>query len=259
MRTDPPEPAADNAKSLLAATKAWLNAGLAFFYPEACQLCGQERAGPAEGYICGRCQSRVQFIQKPYCERCGRPFEGAITSSFECEHCRESKLHFRSARSAVAFKDEAQEVIHRYKYQHALWFEPFLSDLLARVTRPELEAEKWDFIVPVPLHPTKQRERGFNQAERLAACLGRATGIPMNSRLLRRVTNTPSQTKLSREQREANMRNAFAPANKRRLNGARIVVLDDVFTTGATTNACAQVLKRAGAAEVCVWTVARGI
>jgi ComF family protein len=152
-----------------------------------------------------------------------------------------------------------REVIHRYKYQHALWFEPFLSDLLARAAKAELAAEKWDFIVPVPLHPAKQRERGFNQAERLAARLGKTTSIPMNPRLLRRVTNTPSQTQLSREQRQANMRNAFAPAGAGRLNGARIVVLDDVFTTGATTNACAHVLKRAGADEVCVWTVARGI
>jgi ComF family protein len=109
------------------------------------------------------------------------------------------------------------------------------------------------------LHPLKLREREFNQAERLAGHLSRATDIPLNSRLLRRVNPTMTQTKLSRDQRAANMKNAFAVRENAPAKGRRIVLLDDVFTTGATTNACAQVLRAAGAAEVAVWTVARGL
>jgi ComF family protein len=170
------------------------------------------------------------------------------------------ELHFSSARSAVAAGGMVLEVIHRYKYQRALWFEPFLADLLSREAAPVLRGGNWDWIVPVPLHPAKQREREFNQAERLARRLGEAVKIPVNTRLLKRVEPTRTQTTLSRLERAANVRRAFALRDsKQRLKDKRIVLLDDVFTTGATTSACARVLREAGAGEVCVWTVARGL
>jgi ComF family protein len=239
--------------------KGWLNAGLGLLYPEVCQLCGHTRATPAEGYVCGGCRAKVRFIQRPFCERCGRPFEGDITTQFECANCSEMEWHFQSARSAVAARDPVLEAIHRYKYQRAYWFEPFLAELLIEAAGPALGAPPADVIVPVPLHPTKQREREFNQAERLADRLGAATQLPVNKRLLRRVVATRTQALLKRPERLANVRNAFAMRDGQRLNGERIVVVDDVFTTGATTSACAKVLKSAGAGEVCVWTLARGI
>ncbi len=237
----------------------WLGGGLSFFYPEACQLCGSQRATPAEGYVCASCWQRVRFITPPFCERCGLPFSGDLTTPFECANCREMDLHFSSARSAVVAKGPVLEVIHRYKYQRALWFEPFLADLLVRQAGSELARAHWDLLVPVPLHPAKQREREFNQAERLAARLSAATGIPLNKRLVRRVQPTRTQTLLSRPERAANVRRAFAMRPGARLHGERVVLVDDVFTTGATTSACARALRSAGAAEVCVWTVARGL
>jgi ComF family protein len=159
----------------------------------------------------------------------------------------------------VAARDPVLEAIHRYKYQRAYWFEPFLAELLIEAAGPALGAQPADVIVPVPLHPTKLREREFNQAERLADRLGAATQLPVNKRLLRRVVATRTQALLKRPERLANVRNAFAMRDGQRLNGERIVVVDDVFTTGATTSACAKVLRSAGAGEVCVWTLARGI
>ncbi|HTJ01084.1 MAG TPA: ComF family protein [Dongiaceae bacterium] len=238
---------------------AWANAALSFLYPEACQICGAERAPAAAGYVCSRCWTQLRFVRPPFCQRCGLPFAGDLTTPFECTNCRELELHFVSARSAVVARGLALEVIHRFKYQQALWFEPFLADLLAREAGPELARESWDFIVPIPLHPKKQRERGFNQAERLAARLSAATGIPLNNRLLRRVEFTQTQTRLSRSQRAANVRRAFAVAPRIALSGARLVLVDDVFTTGATSSACARALQAAGAGDVCVWTVARGL
>jgi ComF family protein len=150
-------------------------------------------------------------------------------------------------------------VIHRYKYHRALWFEPFLADLLVRQAKPELGPESWDLIVPVPLHPIREREREFNQAERLARRLAEATQVPMNARLLKRVESTRTQTALARTERAANVHRAFAARAGTALDGERIVLVDDVFTTGATTNACAKVLQAIGAGAVCVWTVARGL
>ena len=232
---------------------------MALVYPECCQLCGANRAGPDEGYVCRQCYGSARFIQPPFCQRCGMPYEGEITTVFECANCRELEFDFCSARSAVRAQGKVLEVIHRYKYQRALWFEPFLADLLVRQAAPELAKQKWDCIVPVPLHPGKRRQREFNQAERLARRLSRATGLPVNSGWLRRTVPTRTQTLLTRPERLANVCHAFALRPNARADGQRIVLLDDVFTTGATTSACASALRQAGAAEVCVWTVARGI
>lgn len=242
-----------------AAAQGWLNAGLGFVYPEVCCLCGGARATPVEAFLCGKCRAQIRFIQRPFCERCGLPFEGEIHQSFECTNCRDRDWHFLRARSAVLARGAVLEAIHHYKYRRALWLEPFLAELLICQARPELSRERWDWIIPVPLHPAKQREREFNQSERLARRLSLATRIPLNTRCLERTVATRTQTLLSREERLENVRKAFALRGHPKLEGARTVLLDDVFTTGATTDACAKVLCQAGAEAVCVWTVARGV
>ena len=255
-----PAPNPSSAATALAlSVKAWLNAAAAWVYPEVCQLCGQARATPGECFLCADCRAQVRFIEPPFCARCGMPFAGEITNPFECANCRDLDWPFISARSAVVARGKVLDVIHRYKYHRALWFEPFLADLLIGRAEPELRREHWDWLVPVPLHPARQREREFNQAERLAARLSAATNIPLNTNWLRRVQPTRTQTLLSREDRLANVRRAFALQGAPALEGRRIVLVDDVFTTGATTGACARVLRAAGAGDVCVWTVARGI
>jgi competence protein ComFC len=239
--------------------KQWVATGLGFVYPEVCQVCLEEHATKSEGFVCAQCWQRVRFIRPPFCDRCGLPYEGDITTKFECGNCREIDFYFQFARSAVVAGEVVRNVIHRYKYERALWFEPFLADLLVREAGRELARGKWDMIVPVPLHPVKRREREFNQAERLGARLGQAVGIPLNTKALRRVEPTQTQTLLNRQERAANMKKAFALRPGAQIKGRRVVLVDDVFTTGATTSACAKVLIAAGAGEVCVWTVARGI
>ncbi len=237
----------------------WLNTGLGFFYPEFCRLCEAEPATAGDGYVGPHCWSQVRFIKPPFCRRCGLPYAGDITTPFECTNCREMELHFSSARSAVVARGVVLEAIHRFKYQRQLWFEHFLAGLFLREAVPALRGQGWNLIVPVPLHSLQQREREFNQAERLAGHLAAALKIPLNRTLLRRVTPTATQTLLTRQQRAANMRGAFAVRRGARLDGERMVLVDDVFTTGATTSACARALLAAGAGEVCVWTVARGL
>jgi ComF family protein len=187
------------------------------------------------------------------------PFVGEISTNFECANCRDLKLHFRFARAAVAARGLVLDVIHRYKYSRALWFEPFLADLFIREAQPALSPSDWDLIVPVPLHSVKQREREFNQAECLGDRLSAATGIRCEKRLLKRILPTRTQTLLTRDERAANVSQAFAMRGRGKLNGERVVLVDDVLTTGATTSSCAKILQTNGSGDVCVWTVARGL
>lgn len=235
-------------------------AALTFIYPDVCQHCLAARATAAEGYVCSGCWREVRFIVAPMCDRCGLPFEGAISDAFECANCQQMDLQFSSARSAVAAKGMVLDIIHRWKYSRAMWFEPFLVGLLVREAGPALRESKWDIIVPIPLHPRKQAEREFNQAEHLARHLGEATGLPVDTTSVRRVSATRTQTQLSREERARNMSRAFSEGpGAKSLRGKRVVLVDDVLTTGATTSACADILRTCGAADVCVWTVARGL
>jgi ComF family protein len=234
-------------------------AALGFIFPEACQCCGTARARREEGYVCAECVGKFRRITPPMCDRCGLPFEGDITTTFVCSNCREMELHFTKARSVIAAEGLALEIIHRYKYDRALWFEPLLGRLLTEAAAPTLVQEGWQLLVPVPLHPHKQAEREFNQAERLTSALHRATGLPVDPCLVLRQEATRTQTRLTRAERAANVRGAFAPVAGASCAGRRVVLVDDVLTTGATTSACARVLIEAGASEVCVWTLARGL
>ena len=241
------------------AVKNWADSSLSLVYPNCCQLCAAQPATWADGYVCAECWRQVRFIKPPFCAVCGLPYEGEITNEFECANCREMELHFAWARSSVAARGPVLEAIHRYKYGREMWFENFLADLFLHEAVPVLEKERWDAIVPVPLHRLKQREREFNQAERLGRRLSAALHVPLRSDLLKRVEPTRTQTLLTRVERAQNVRRAFALRNAACLKGQRCLLVDDVFTTGATTSACAKVLRKAGAEQVAVWTVARGL
>lgn len=240
--------------------KNWIKRGLDLLYPAWCQICRNQPASPDAGHVCQECIARIKPVNPPYCAKCGAPYPGHITTEFRCSNCADARFHFDYARSAVQATGVALEIIHRYKYKQAVWFEPLLGRLLATAAAPDLSAGQWDLIVPVPLHPARERERGFNQAARLAMFLARATGIPVNTSLLIRKKYTHTQTTLNRRERARNMVGAFGLArHDTDLARKRIVLVDDVFTTGATTDACAAVLKRHGSAKVCVWTLARGV
>lgn len=243
---------------LARAARDWINAALAFAYPEWCAICDGERATPAQGFVCDRCRATVRLVELPLCESCGRPYQGQISGPFVCTHCLETQPSYTFARSAAVAKGAVLEAIHRYKYNRELYLEPFLAGLLVNAAVGSLTRKNWDALVPVPLHWRKEWQREFNQAARLGKPLAKATGIPLNTKLLQRKAHTRTQTKLTREERFKNVRGAFQMRRGASVRGLRIVVIDDVFTTGATTNACAETLLGAGAASVCVWTVARG-
>ncbi len=248
----------------------WVEAVLGLLYPGVCHLCRDEPAGPADGYVGAECRARVHAVRAPFCQRCGLPYPGEISHTFSCANCAEVELHFETARAAAIADGPVLEAVHRYKYSDARWFHPFLAGLLCEAALPELRDAGWSMVVPVPLHAVKRRERGFNQAEALARPLARALGIPVRTELVHRVAPTHTQTTLSREQRAENVSRAFRAGSGRRrpfpwsphespprLDGASVIVVDDVLTTGATANAVARELRRMGAQRVCVWSTAR--
>ena len=227
-------------------------------FPEVCQLCRDEAAKPEDGYIGVGCLAKLKPIKPPFCRRCGLPFAGEFSSDFECTNCVEMGLRFEFARAAMQANAEMLETIHRFKYQQALWLEPLFDRLFSGGAVKQIRDWRGDCLVPVPLHPVRLRERGFNQAELLCRNLSRATGLKVETRAVKRTRVTQTQTLLSRGERLANMRGAFEP-DKVNLNGRRVALVDDVLTTGATTSDCARACKKAGAVEVGVWTLARGL
>ena len=242
------------------AVSGWWEAFLGFFYGEVCEACDKQRATAKEGYVCASCRADVKLIEPPFCERCGAVFPGKITGVFECGNCRDLELDFSHARAVAVADGVLLDILHRYKYENALWVEPFVTELFADVAGPQVKTGSWDMIIPVPLHPRRQKEREFNQAEVLGRALTRATGVALVTKFLQRTIDTRSQTRLPRTQRRENVRRAFRfRGTKGELAGKRIIVVDDVMTTGATTSACARLLRQNGAEEVCVWTLARGL
>jgi ComF family protein len=229
-----------------------------FLFPAYCQICERARSNASAGFVCEDCDEKIARIQPPFCDRCGLPSEGEITNTFTCANCRTLALDMEWARAAVIADGNFLNLIHRYKYQGALWFEACLARVIRQSVKSIPDLHAWRWIVPVPLHRVKLREREFNQAERLAHHLSLATGIPVNPGLIWRRKPTPSQTRLSREQRAENMRDAFQPVCGAMLHGDDCLVFDDILTTGATTNAVCRALRSMGAGRVAVWTLARG-
>ncbi len=195
-------------------------------------------------------------VEPPFCSRCGYPYEHVPNAPFVCTNCAETDWSFAWARAGYLTVGQVHEAVVGFKYEEQFFRLAQLSGWLTEAFDRYAAGEKWDALVPVPLFHRRQRERGFNQARERAGGLGRRRHIPVWS-CLRRQRETPSQTGLERRARRENMRNAFALKGGFDVAGRHLLLIDDVFTTGATTNACAHVLAEAGASRLAVLTVAR--
>jgi len=215
--------------------------------------------GEEEGSLCWDCQADIQVVQLPFCERCGDPVAGAVTGLFECAWCRKTHPHFDWARSAVRYEGVAKACLRRFKYNSGIWLLDDLTRWLWALWQAcPASVQTATVMTCVPLHPRRERERGYNQSEFLGKRLAARMGIPFQPRLLWRKRSTDTQTHLTAAQRAHNVKGAFTVPWPSRVRGARIVLVDDVMTTGATVNECARALKAAHADSVMVLTVARG-
>jgi len=223
------------------------NAILDFALPPRCPGCGAITT--RQHSFCLTCWNGLDFLGEPCCARCGLPFAYSQGDGIECGACLRDPPAFDRLRAAVAYGTVARRVALKLKYGRR----PGVARTLARfMERHAAAPDSGALIVPVPLHRWRIWKRGYNQAALIAAALAKRTGCALELDLLRRVKATPSMRGLGRRERATIVRGAFAvPAERRdRLSGRNIVLVDDVYTSGATANACARALKRAGAAKV---------
>ena len=235
--------------------RQWVTAALDLVFPPLCPVCDGSLGTGRRDPLCGACWEGFERIAPPWCRCCGAPLgiEGL------CGDCRSRRPRFAYARAAVLYGDLVREAIHAFKFGGQRGLAAPLGDLLAGLGLSALPGGVPDVLVPVPLHPRRARERGFNQALLLARRLEGVWGVPAATDALRRVALTRPQTELAAPERRRNVRDAFAVRRPELIAGRHVVLVDDVLTTGATAGECARILTRAGAATVGVVTVARAL
>jgi ComF family protein len=218
-------------------------------------------------FLCQTCISGFLPVESPQCSRCGTVFKSRQGKDHVCGACLDSPKRFQIARSAGIYKDTLMAVIHCFKYKGKTQLSRPLGILLFAAFINFWDKMSMDLIVPVPLHVKKLKKRGFNPSFllvkdwiRIAEFLHvKVPDIPINIDVLERKRWTEPQTGLGRKERLANVKNAFHIKNGSKINGKSILIVDDVYTTGATVNECAKVLLKGGAGQVDVLTLARAI
>ena len=221
--------------------------------PPLCPAC-REPVG-AQAALCAGCWSKLSFIAPPYCERLGTPFAYDPGSGVLSMQAIADPPAYRRARAAVRYDDVSRILIHGLKYSDRLDLAPMLGRWMARAGHALLEDA--DALVPVPLHWRRLWARRFNQSAALAKIVSQASGVPVVGDALKRVKPTLQQVGLTASERALNVQGAFAVAERSRVAGRRLILIDDVLTSGATIDACARALNRAGAAAVDVLVFAR--
>jgi competence protein ComFC len=219
--------------------------------PAQCVGCGV-RLAPEERFVCAACRSTFEPVPQPSCDLCGGPL-----TERGCPDCLGSDFSFHQARAIWVYDGPVRAAIHALKYNGFTRIAEELLDEGEPLWRGLAMFQRVDGLVPVPLHPVRRRQRGFNQAERIAAAISYRTGLPVLEKLVIRIRPTRSQTRLPQEQRRVNLAEAFGAPDPSLVRGKSLLIVDDVFTTGATVDSLSKALTSNGAREVLVFTLAR--
>jgi ComF family protein len=241
-----------------------LAGGLAsILFPAPCGLCGEILSDASRIPICRPCLDQLTPWKAPLCPRCGRPFASAVAiAGVEhplCHGCRRGLYDFDIARSYGAYGSAMAGAIVMLKYQKVTPLANWFAERLVPLVRENAAQFAADVVVPVPLHPARRRERGYNQAELIARALARHLQRPCRSHLLVRTQPRPEKRRLTVRERWHSVRNAFDMREGAQVDKLRVLLVDDVLTTGATLDACSRALREAGAAYVAAITVARAM
>ena len=216
-------------------------------------MCGSE-VNNSEYSLCDNCESSIERCEK-VCSICGAPVKSEATI---CMICAGKKREFDYARAPFVYKNNVVKAIHNFKYSGKKYLaKPFAKIILSSYNELKNLVGNFDLIIPIPLHKSKLKKRGFNQAELIAKELSLLTCVPMDKSLAIRVKNTATQTELSSKERKENLDKAFELTDKSKITDKNILIVDDILTTGATTESLAKLLKGAKAKSVCVVSFAR--
>ncbi len=228
-----------------------------FMFPPACAGCGKLAARP--GALCTQCWETVTFIERPYCEVLGIPFSHDLGPDILSAAAIADPPPFDRLRAAVTHDGVARNLIHSLKYNDRLDLAPMLALWMARAGGEHISNA--DYIIPVPLHRTRFLRRQFNQSAELSRALARHSGKPLRPDALIRTKRTDHQVGLVRSERQENVRGAFTVGEdaKMYLTGKKVVIVDDVYTTGATVWAASKALRRAKVADITVLTFAMAL
>jgi ComF family protein len=226
-------------------------------FPRQCPACAEILDQPARQFFCSSCSGRINFITDNFCPICGIPFFSSPAGSHICGDCLGNRPYFAQARAVAGFETVIMEAIHKFKYSRSLSAGNALGCLMADFSFPDFVFSEYSLLIPVPLHIKRLRERGFNQSLLLAREIGKKHELPVNFSLLKRIKFTLTQTGLNKIEREKNIKGAFAVKDRKKVAGRNIILIDDVYTTGATINECSRVLLKAGAQKVAVLTLSR--
>jgi ComF family protein len=238
----------------------WCRQTLRFIMPVACIGCDRPLTTDPVPFFCRQCWDRIVPITGPTCSRCHQPFASPAAISWspdhQCQNCLERPPAYKRAWTLFPYLPPLQDAICSFKYRAKVPLAKPLASLMIGALPPEIDA---DIIIPVPLHPSRLRAREFNQSLLLADQIADHLACPVSVTHLFRLLPTDPQTTLSRPERLRNLRKAFAVRNPDAIAGRRLLLIDDVFTTGTTLNECAKALLKAGATSVCALTLARTI
>ncbi len=225
-------------------------------FPPRCLAC-ETVLGERRTSLCADCFARIKYIHSPLCSCCGQPFSEPGVGDHVCGDCLSSPPPFTAARSLGLYEGVLMEVIHRFKYGGKISAGEQLGELMACCSYPAFAVTDYSLIMPVPLHLRRLRQRGFNQALILSRQISRRYGLDLDFLSLKRDIFTEPQVGLGRDRRESNIKGAFTIVDPGRIMNEKIILVDDVYTTGSTAKECARALLKSGAEEVAVLTVAR--
>ncbi|MDR2772752.1 MAG: ComF family protein [Elusimicrobiota bacterium] len=229
---------------------------VSFVFPIVCAVCGKTLHPLSKERICKDCKEKLPKINDVVCQICGTPLEGA--EKF-CNVCGKSRhlFSFNKMRSVYMYKNEMRSLVLKIKYSNKVFLANDFIDDMADVFRKNSFFNETDFIVPVPLNVIRHFKRGYNQAEFLAQGLAKAINKPLLTKVLVRKKITKPQFKLSKKEREENIKNSFYALSSPQIKNKTILLIDDIVTTGVTVSTCAYELKKAGAKKVYVLTLTR--
>ena len=226
-----------------------LHAFADFVWPPKCLICDNSLENGIK-FICDECEKNIVIFSPPFCFHCGKPlFYSGGHSERLCALCKEEKDHFDRAFIVGSYEKSLRDAIHKFKYKKKAGLLKYFSVLMNDYIGGNNVLDKVDLIIPVPLFLTKKRERGFNQSELLAKEISKNWHVPVSNKNLYRFRHTEPQYNLDYTQREKNIKGAFKLKDKNTIKGKRILLVDDVVTTGATVNECSRILKRDGNAK----------